>query len=68
MRAPTLVIGATDDPHAFPAVPRIATAIPHAEVTGDRGWHRAPSDAMPAAFSEAILRFLHVRELLASAD
>ncbi|BCM81654.1 alpha/beta fold hydrolase [Methylobacterium indicum] len=68
VRAPTLVIGATDDPHAFPAVPRIATAIPHAEVTEIAGGTVPLPDALPAPFSEAILQFLHARELLASAD
>ena len=61
---PTLVIGATDDPHAFPATPRLAAAIPHAEVTEIRGGTVPLPDAMPDEFSRAVIEFLRRQRLL----
>jgi pimeloyl-ACP methyl ester carboxylesterase len=64
VRAPTLIIAATDDPHAYPATPRIAEAIPGAEVVEIAGGTVPLPDAMPAEFSRAILDFLQRRQLL----
>lgn len=61
---PTLVISSTDDPHAFPATPRVAAAIPGAEVTEIRGGTVPLPDAMPDEFSRAVLDFLRRRRLL----
>ena len=58
VQAPTLVIGATADPHAFPSTRRIAAAIPGAHVTEITGGTVPLPDAMPAEFTSAILRFL----------
>jgi pimeloyl-ACP methyl ester carboxylesterase len=65
VQAPTLVIGATDDPHAFPATHRIARAIPGARVTLIPGGTVPLPDAMPAEFSAAILQFLRDIGLIA---
>ncbi len=58
VRAPTLVIGATDDPHAFPATPLVAAAIGGASVVEIPGGMVPLPDQKPAEFSQAILRFL----------
>ncbi|MGF3026137.1 alpha/beta fold hydrolase [Methylobacterium aquaticum] len=64
VRAPTLVIGATEDPHAFPATPRVAAAIRGSTVTEIVGGTVPLPDAMPIEFSHAILRFLRMQDLL----
>jgi pimeloyl-ACP methyl ester carboxylesterase len=64
VKAPTLVIAATDDPHAFPAAPRVAAAISGAEVATIEGGTVPLPDAMPEAFSAAIIAFLERRLLL----
>ncbi len=61
VRAPTLVIAATHDPHAFLAAPRVAGSIEGAELVEIRGGTVPLPDAMPKAFSEAILGFLRRR-------
>ena len=61
IRAPTLIVAATDDPHAYPATSRIAAAIPGAEVTEIEAGTVPLPDAMPEAFSEAVLGFLRRR-------
>ena len=58
VRAPTLIIAATDDPHAFPEAPRVARSIERAELVEIRGGTVPLPDAMPAEFSAAILAFL----------
>ena len=58
VRAPTLVVAATDDPHAYPATRRVAGAIAGAEIVEIAGGTVPLPDAMPAAFSAAILGFL----------
>lgn len=55
---PTLLVGATDDPHAYPAVPRLAEAIPHSEVVAIEGGRVPLPDQMPGAFSAVVLHFL----------
>jgi pimeloyl-ACP methyl ester carboxylesterase len=63
VRAPTLVIAATGDPHAYPAAPRVAAVIAGAELVEIAGGTVPLPDAMPAAFSAAILEFLRRRGL-----
>ena len=58
VRAPTLVIGATADPHAFPATRRIAAAIAGSVVMEIAGGMVPLPDGHPREFSDAILRFL----------
>lgn len=65
VEAPTLIVAATGDPHAYPATPRLAAAIPGAEVTEIMGGTVPLPDAMPREFSRAILAFLRGRGLLA---
>ena len=64
VRAPTLVIAATDDPHAYPAAPRVAAAIAGAELTEIEGGTVPLPDAMPEAFTDAVLAFFRRRGLL----
>ena len=64
VQTPTLVIAATNDPHAFPSAPRVAASIAGAEMTEIAGGTVPLPDAMPAEFSEAILQFLRRRGLL----
>ena len=62
--APTLVIAATDDPHAYPAAPRVAAAIAGAELVEIAGGTVPLPDAMPGRFSAAVLAFLERLGLL----
>lgn len=58
VRCPTLLIGATADPHAYPAVPRLAQALPHAQrVDIDGGMVPLP-EQLPQAFADAVGHFL----------
>jgi pimeloyl-ACP methyl ester carboxylesterase len=66
VRAPTLVIAATDDPHAFPAAQPVARAVAGAEIVEIAGGTVPLPDAMPTEFSAAILNFLHRRGLVSS--
>lgn len=67
VRAPTLVIAATDDPHAFPAARPMAAAIPGATLVEIQGGTVPLPDAMPDAFSAAVLGFLAQQRLLDAA-
>lgn len=58
VRAPTLVIAATDDPHAFPSARPVAAAIRSAQIKEIVGGTVPLPDAMPAEFSAAILSFI----------
>lgn len=58
VRAPTLVIGATEDPHAFPATRAVAAAIVGSLVVEIEGGMVPLPDGKPAEFSDAILGFL----------
>ena len=58
VKSPTLVIAATNDPHAFPAAAHVAAAVPGAAVIEISGGTVPLPDAMPAEFSEAVLTFL----------
>lgn len=64
VRAPTLVIGATNDPHAYPATQRIAAALRGARVVEIAGGMVPLPDQKPAEFADAILRFLDEQGLL----
>lgn len=66
VRAPTLVIAACDDPHAFPAARPVAQAIPGAELVEIAGGTVPLPDAMPAEFSAAILTYLQRLGILSS--
>lgn len=55
---PTLILAPTDDPYAFPAVPGLDVALPHARVTRIEGGMVPLPDQLPAAFAEAIEAFL----------
>ena len=58
VRSPTLVLGATADPHAYPATPRVVEAIAGAERRDIDGGMVALPDQMPQAFADAVSRFL----------
>jgi pimeloyl-ACP methyl ester carboxylesterase len=58
VQAPALVIGATGDPHAFPAARRVAAALSDATLLEIEGGMVPLPDQMPQAFSDAILTFL----------
>lgn len=58
VRCPTLLIGATADPHAYPAVPRLAQALPHAQRVDMEGGMVPLPEQLPQAFADAVLRFL----------
>lgn len=58
VRCPTLLIGATDDPHAYPAVPRLAQAIPHAQRVDIAGGMVPLPEQLPREFAAAIGGFL----------
>lgn len=55
---PTLIVGATDDPHAYPAVPRLAQAIAHAQRVDIAGGMVPLPEQLPEAFAAAIRQFL----------
>lgn len=58
VRCPTLLIGATDDPHAYPAVPKLAQALPHARRLDIAGGMVPLPEQLPRAFAEAVAGFL----------
>jgi pimeloyl-ACP methyl ester carboxylesterase len=58
VRCPTLVIGATADPHAFPAVPRVAAAIAGSRLLEIEGGMVPLPDQLPEAFAQAVSAFL----------
>lgn len=58
VRCPTLLIGATADPHAFPAVPRLAEALPHAQRVDVPGAMVPLPEQLPQAFADVVRRFL----------
>ncbi len=55
---PTLLVGATEDPHAYPAVPRLQQAIATSRVVAIEGGRVPLPDQMPEAFSAAVQNFL----------
>ena len=64
VRAPTLVMGATEDPHAFPAMWPVARGIASSRVVEVAGGTVPLPDHKPKEFSEAILRFLQDEGLI----
>jgi pimeloyl-ACP methyl ester carboxylesterase len=61
--SPTLVIAPTEDPHAFPAAPRVAQAIAGSRLLNiEHGMVPLP-DQMPEVFSEAVMEFLATLKL-----
>jgi hypothetical protein len=53
-----LLVGATADPHAYPGLPRLRAALPHASVTEIEGGMVPLPDGMPEAFAWAVTGFL----------
>ncbi|QNK72879.1 alpha/beta fold hydrolase [Variovorax sp. PAMC28562] len=61
--SPTLVLAPTEDPHAFPAAPRVAQAIAGSRLLNiEHGMVPLP-DQMPGVFSEAVMEFLATLKL-----
>ncbi len=58
IRCPVLLIGAPDDPHAYPALARLREALPQAEVTEIAGGMVPLPDQLPEAFAAAVTGFL----------
>jgi pimeloyl-ACP methyl ester carboxylesterase len=58
---PVLLIGATADPYAYPALPRLQAALPHAETTEIDGGMVPLPDQLPRQFADAVARFLERR-------
>jgi pimeloyl-ACP methyl ester carboxylesterase len=55
---PTLIVAPTHDAHAFPAVPGLDAALPHAVVTPVEGGMVPLPDQLPADFAAAVEAFL----------
>jgi pimeloyl-ACP methyl ester carboxylesterase len=55
---PVLLLAPTADPYAFPAVPGLDTALPHAAVTVIEGGMVPLPDQLPGPFAEAVEAFL----------
>ena len=55
---PVLLIGATEDPHAFPDLDRLWAAIPHAEVAVIEGGMVPLPDQLPDHFAAVVAAFL----------
>ncbi len=55
---PTLLIGATADPHAYPALPALCAALPHARCVEIEGGMVPLPDQLPAEFAAAVAEFL----------
>jgi pimeloyl-ACP methyl ester carboxylesterase len=58
VRCPTLVIGASEDPHAFPAAASVAGAITGARRLTIAGGMVPLPDQMPETFARAVINFL----------
>jgi pimeloyl-ACP methyl ester carboxylesterase len=58
VRCPVLLIGATEDPHAYPSLPALRAAIPHAAVVELEGGRVPLPDQLPDAFAAAVESFL----------
>jgi pimeloyl-ACP methyl ester carboxylesterase len=55
---PVLLIAPTADPYAFPAVPGLDVALPHATVTAIEGGMVPLPDQLPRPFADAVESFL----------
>jgi pimeloyl-ACP methyl ester carboxylesterase len=58
LACPVLFIGATDDPHAYPALPALRAALPHAEVSVIEGGMVPLPDQLPQEFATVVETFL----------
>jgi pimeloyl-ACP methyl ester carboxylesterase len=58
VRCPTLLVAATDDPHAYPSLPALRAALPDADVVEIEGGTVALPDGHPQEFAAAVARFL----------
>ncbi len=58
IRCPLLLIGATADPYAYPALARLRAALPAAEVEEIEGGMVPLPDQLPEQFAAAVERFL----------
>ena len=58
VRAPVLLLGATEDPYAYPELARLAVVLPDAQVAEVEGGMVPLPDGWPAEFAEAIMPFL----------
>ncbi len=56
--SPTLVIASTDDPHAYPAAPRVAQAITGSRLVEIAGGMVPLPDQMPGVFADTVAQFL----------
>ena len=56
--SPTLVIAATDDPHAFPAAPRVVQEIGGCQRVDIRGGMVPLPDQLPEVFAQTVGQFL----------
>lgn len=58
LRCPVLLVGATDDPYAYPALEPMRAALPHAHVEVIEGGMVPLPDQLPEQFAAAVERFL----------
>jgi pimeloyl-ACP methyl ester carboxylesterase len=58
LRCPVLLVGATDDPYAFPALEPMRAALPDARVEVIEGGMVPLPDQLPEQFAAAVERFL----------
>ncbi len=63
VRAPTLVLAPTDDPHAYPAAPKVAAAIAGAVLRDAPGAMVPFPDQQPAQFARFVADFLRAQGL-----
>jgi len=56
--APTLLVGATDDPFAYPQLARLARALPHATTREIRGGMVPLPDQLPEEYASVVTEFL----------
>lgn len=61
VNSPTLVLAPTDDPHAYPAAPRVAAAIPGAILRDAPGAMVPFPDQSPELFARLVLEFVSAR-------
>lgn len=58
LASPTLLIQATDDPHASPYAPKLAAAIPGSKLVAIKGGMVPLPDQLPQEFSDVVAAFL----------
>ena len=58
VRCPVLFVAATDDPFAYPGLPRLRAVLPDAQVVELEGGMIPLPDGMPEPFAAAVERFL----------